>query len=227
MDTRTAEFLQRVVSPSPAVLEQLTNPDDITTRILGAALAQFELFGIRRTTMEDVARRSGLGRATLYRRFANKDLLVDAIVHTEVLRYLEGNALARARGLTFEDRIAEGTAFTVQFLRHHALLNKLMDTEPETILPSFTVDGAAIIGLAREQSAAMMRTELYGDTNPSPTQELHLQTVAELHTRLTLSFILTQHSSINLDTPDDARRFARTYIAPMITRELDDHHNDR
>jgi AcrR family transcriptional regulator len=227
MNTRTAEFLQRVVSPSPAVLEQLTNPDDITTRILRAALEQFELFGIRRTTMEDVARRSGLGRATLYRRFANKDLLVDAIVHTEVLRYLEGNALARARGLTFEDRIAEGTAFTVQFLRHHALLNKLMDTEPETILPSFTVDGAAIIDLAREQSAAMMRTELYGDTNPSPTQELHLQTVAELHTRLTLSFILTQHSSINLETPDDGRRFARTYIVPMITRELDDHHNDR
>jgi hypothetical protein len=100
----------------------------------------------------------------LYRRFATKDLLVDAVVLSEVFRYLEGNALARSRGSTFEESIAEGTAHTVQFLRGHALLKKLIDTEPETILPSFTVDGGAIIDLAREQAAALMRVELYGDT---------------------------------------------------------------
>ena len=36
-------------------------------------------FGIRRTSMGEIARRSGLSPATLYRRFAGKDELVWAV----------------------------------------------------------------------------------------------------------------------------------------------------
>jgi len=150
MDTRTAEFLaasgcRRAPPSSNSSLIPTTSPPESW----GPPLAQFELFGIRRTTMEDVARRkrTGPGRP-LYRRFANKDLLVDAIVHTEVLRYLEGNALAPRTWADIRGPNRRGhRPSRCSFLRHHALLNKLMDTEPETILPSFTVDGAAIIDL--------------------------------------------------------------------------------
>ena len=88
--TRTAEFVRRIAEPDPAVVAQLDNPDEITTRILRAALEQAELVGMRRTTMDDVARRSGVGRATLYRRFPTKAALTDAIVLAEVRRFLEG-----------------------------------------------------------------------------------------------------------------------------------------
>ena len=70
--TRAAEFIRRIAEPDPSVVAQLDNPDQITTRILAAALEQAELVGMRRSTMEDVARRSGVGRATLYRRFPPK-----------------------------------------------------------------------------------------------------------------------------------------------------------
>ena len=50
-------------------------PDPTTERILVGALQQFEEFGLRRTTMEDVARRVGVSRVTIYRRFAGKDAL--------------------------------------------------------------------------------------------------------------------------------------------------------
>lgn len=56
---------------------------------------------------------------------------------------------------------------------------------------------------------------LYG-TETTPSQERHLRTVAELHTRLTLSFIVTPHTSINLATVDDTRSYVRNYLMPMV-----------
>lgn len=198
------------------MLARVREPDPISIRILSATLEQAELVGIRRTTMEDVARRSGVGRATLYRRFPTKDALIDALVLSEARRYLEGSAQARAHAETLEDRLVYGTVFTVTFLRDHALLKKLLRTEPETILPSLTVDAGAIIDFATQHSAAQLRTDLYGSAETTPAQERHLRTVAELHTRLTLSFIVTPHTGIKLTSLEDTRDYVRTYLLPMV-----------
>ena len=215
--TRTAEFVRRLATPDPAVLAQVHDPDEITTRILAATLEQAELVGIRRTTMEDVARRSGVGRATLYRRFPTKAVLIDAVVLAEARRYLKGSAQARSHATTFEDRMVYSTMFTVTFLREHTLLKKLLRTEPETILPSLTVDAGAILDFATDHSVTLLRTEMYGTATTTQAQERHLRTVAELHARLTLSFIVTPHTSINLATTDDTRAYVRHYLMPMIT----------
>ncbi|TVX96152.1 TetR/AcrR family transcriptional regulator [Mycolicibacterium porcinum] len=215
--TRTADFVRRLAEPDPAVLARVREPDPISTRILAATLQQAELVGIRRMTMEDVARRSGVGRATLYRRFPTKDALIDALVLSEARRYLEGSAQARAHAESLEDRLVYGTVFTVTFLRDHALLKKLLRTEPEAILPSLTVDAGAIIDFATEHSAAQLRTDLYGTAETTPAQERHIRTVAELHTRLTLSFIVTPHTGIKLTSLEDTRDYVRTYLLPMVT----------
>ena len=221
--TGAAEFVRRIATPDPAVLAQLADPDEITTRILRGALAQFELVGVRRTTMEDIARRSDVGRATLYRRFPTKSMLVDAVVLAEVRRYLDGNALAHAQGTTVEERLVNGTMFGVQFLREHTLLTRLMAIEPETILPSLTVEAGAILDLAAAQTVALMRTELYGETPTTAAQERHLRTAGELFTRLTLSFILTPHTSIKFTSVNDVRAYVRDYLLPIITSSAQQH----
>jgi AcrR family transcriptional regulator len=68
-------LLRRALSPAGGA-----EIDDTAERILAGALAQFEDFGVRRTTMEDVARRVGMSRVTIYRRFSNKDALVEAVL---------------------------------------------------------------------------------------------------------------------------------------------------
>jgi AcrR family transcriptional regulator len=215
--TRTAEFMRRVAALDPAKLAQIGEDDEVTSRILRTAQEQFELVGIRRTTMEDIARQSNVGKATLYRRFPTKDAVVDAVVLNQVQRYLDGNAMARSRGDTFEERLINGVVFTAEFLRDNALLNKLMSTEPETILRSLTVDAGAIIDWASEASAVLLAAELFPGTTPTEAQQRHLRTAGELQTRLVLSFVLTPHTTIDRSTPAALRAYVLDFIVPLIT----------
>ena len=47
--------------------------DSVTTAILDAAVIEFERHGFRRVALDDLARRAGISRMTIYRRFANRD----------------------------------------------------------------------------------------------------------------------------------------------------------
>jgi len=195
--------------------ERGEDADAVTERILDAALGQFEDFGLRRSTMEDIARRCGLSRITIYRRFPKKDDLVGAVVLRELHTFLEdlvkvGEALA-----TPEDRMIERVAFALHYLRGHSLLRRLLRTEPEAILPALTVGGGPVVDMAREHSAAFIRKDLFGGQAPPAGAERHIQTVAELGVRIVLSFILTPSSAIPMDTLDEVRAFARELIAPV------------
>src|SRR5258708_39573373 len=97
--------------------------DDTTAaRVLEAAAKQLELFGIQRTTMDDVARRAGVSRVTIYRHFENKDVLVEAVVLDEVRRFLDELGAFLEEFDDDADRAVEGFVFTVTRLRRHTLL---------------------------------------------------------------------------------------------------------
>lgn len=192
--------------------------DAATGRILDAALGQFEDFGLRRSTMEDIARRCGMSRITIYRRFPKKENLVQAVVLRELqsfLNRLEQVCRETPAQLSAEDKMAERIAFSLQYLGNHPLLRRLLRTEPESILPSLTVDGAPVVDMAREHIAAFIRADLFGARTPSAEAERQVQVVAEVGVRIVLSFILTPSSAIPMETLEDARAFAKDLIAPV------------
>src|SRR3954462_5164187 len=63
-------------------------PDETTERILAGAVEHAEDFGMRRFTMDDVARRVGVSRVTVYRYFPKKDRLIEAVLLREMRRFL-------------------------------------------------------------------------------------------------------------------------------------------
>ncbi len=189
--------------------------DSVTGRILDAALGQFEDFGLRRSTMEDIARRCGLSRITIYRRFPKKENLIEAVVLRELRNFLGDLVSVGGPDISPEDRMIERLAFALQYLRNHPLLRRLLRTEPEAILPSLTVNGGPVVDLAREQVAAFIRRDLFGSRPPPALAERRIQTIAELGVRIVLSFILTPSSAIPMTTLDDARAFARELITPV------------
>jgi AcrR family transcriptional regulator len=193
-------ILQKALDAAPP-------PDGGGEAILDAALAQFEDFGIRRTTMEDAARRAGVARVTVYRRFPSKERLVEAVVIREAQRFFAELEAAVSRLDSVEDRIAEAFVHTLAAAREQRLLNRLLRTEPDAMLPLLTTDGGPVIAAGTVFLARQMRMAGSG----VPPREL--QTVAELVARLVLSYLLTP----GLETPREARRFAKRYIAPLMT----------
>ena len=209
METRTvlAPILQDALDGAPVA----SSDDPTTARILAAALGQFEDFGIRRTTMEDVARRARVSRVTVYRRFPQKERLVEAVILGEAHRFFAELETAVARLDSVEDRIVEAFAHTLAAAREQRLLERLLSTEPELLLPHLTTDGGPVLAAGTAFLARQMRIAGSG----VPARET--RAVAELVARLVLSFLLTPQSVVALDSPREARRFARRYVAPLMT----------
>lgn len=93
-------------------------PDRMTTSeaISAAALAEFTAFGYRRTSVESIARRAQVSRATVYTHCAGKDELFRALVsrlHEEHLK--EMREAADAPGLDIKTRITR--LLQARFLR--------------------------------------------------------------------------------------------------------------
>jgi AcrR family transcriptional regulator len=187
-------------------------PDPTAARILAGALRQFEEHGLRRSTMEDVARRAGVSRVTIYRRFTGKDALVEAVLLDEARRFFAELDDAVADCETTDDVLAEGFAFALERLRGHALLNRLLETEPESILPHLTVDSRWVVQSVRTQTVARLGPRL-ADAGLSGED---LEVSAEMLMRLVLSFVLTPDSAARVGTPADARRFAFRYLTPAL-----------
>jgi AcrR family transcriptional regulator len=186
--------------------------DPASEAIADAALRQFELFGVSRSTMDQIARRAKVARVTLYRRFPGKDTLVDAVMLRELRRFLRDLDAAVEPFEDADDRFVEGFVFVLDAIRGHRLLQRVLESEPETILPQLTTQGAPFVGVARAYLAARLVGDLDGTRRPED-----LELVADVLVRLILSYLLTPQTLVDLDDPDAARAFARRYLRPVLT----------
>jgi AcrR family transcriptional regulator len=131
--------------------------DAISRRILDAALELAAASGIRNLTMDDVARRAGVGRMTVYRRFGDKASLIDALAVRESRRCLQQLDAAIGPDAPIEDQVAAGFVTSLRLAREHPLLNRLARFEPEAALAALLADGSAVFAAARAFVAARLR----------------------------------------------------------------------
>jgi len=106
-------------------------PPDASARILDAAEACIRRYGIRRTSMAEVARTAGFSRAWLYRHFPDKESLVSAVL----LRTDEAFWLAAREHIDAQPTLVAQVVEAVAFARAQApsdLFLGLMETEPDT-----------------------------------------------------------------------------------------------
>lgn len=190
-------------------------PDDETAdRILAAAHDQAEDFGLRRFTIDDVARRVGLSRVTIYRYFPKKDQLLDALLMRELNRFLTKVDAVVAAQPTSDAKLTEGVFFALEFLREHRLLNRMLRTEPELLLPHLTVKGSALLAAAREWVAGHIRAEVSAGHVALPEPDIDV--ISELVVRVVISLVLTPETVFPLDDPDGRQRLIDLYIAPTV-----------
>ncbi|MFZ5757763.1 MAG: TetR/AcrR family transcriptional regulator [Pseudomonadota bacterium] len=181
-------------------------------RILDAALALFLDFGTRRTTIEDVARRAGMGRATVYRAYADKGALIQAVVWRECVKSIRDIARQLEAVSDPEQRFVEAFALTVQGAANHPLVRRLFDIEAEWLLPYFTVNGSPVMELAQAYAAAQFRAEQAAGHFTG----VDADDAAELCIRLLHSLVLTP--GLRVSARDDAslHRYARDFLLPLL-----------
>lgn len=98
------------------------------TTLLDAARESILAVGWRRTTLTDVARRAGVSRMTLYRRWPDMQTLLADLLVREWSALLDESLLG-------VDSIARGVEATVKALRDNDLLRRILSVDPELLLP--------------------------------------------------------------------------------------------
>ncbi len=178
-------------------------------RILDAAYTAFAESGIGATTMTRIARDANVSREWLYRQFANRDAVVIAVSQREVGRFIEGLA-ARAFGADdLDTAMVETFIYSVEFLRDHDVLQKVLRTEPDAITGQLLHEGTPIIGVAVMAGAGYL-TALGGVPADQAT------TIAEVLVRLVATITLAPTAALGLHDPDQLRRFATTVVPGVI-----------
>jgi AcrR family transcriptional regulator len=116
-------------------VSQRTVEEDV---LLDAAQASVVAVGVRRTTMTDIARRAGVSRMTLYRRHPDVTSLLQALMTREFSALAE-RVIAEADPLkTARERLVHEAVEGVERLTRHPLFLRILDVDPELLLPYLT-----------------------------------------------------------------------------------------
>lgn len=187
--------------------------DETTGRVLDAAYEEFALVGIGRTTMEDVARRAGVSRVTVYRHVANKDALVEQVLQREFQRQAISYVTEMQAAETAQDRIVGGYLRTIQALRQNRLLTGLLSVELDQLVSSMAGSAEHVLSMARIFVAHLLRVEQdAGELGP----EVDVDVAADLMVRVAVSFILIPSEVVDLDDDEQTQAMVEAFLLPML-----------
>ena len=122
----------------------------VRERILEAAYECVARYGLGKTTVEDVTRAARVSRATVYRYFpGGRDQLVREVIAWETGRFFGRLAEAVAGAGDFAGLLEEALVFAHRAIEEHEVLQKILETEPERLLPQLTVQSERILVFIR------------------------------------------------------------------------------
>ncbi|MEY2472824.1 MAG: hypothetical protein QOK28_2153 [Actinomycetota bacterium] len=190
-----------------------------TERLLQATFACVARYGIAKTTVEDVAREAGVSRATVYRQFpGGKDQLIGDTIRWETARFFAELALAIEHAPDFETTLEEAIVFARGALKQHAVFQKVLETEPDLLLPRMSVDDS----LVRAMVAQFVKTHLEPEADRL-ADGLTVDQVADHVSRLLLSFFNAE-GSWDLTDREQVNALVRTELLAGVFRETLRHH---
>jgi AcrR family transcriptional regulator len=178
-------------------------------RIIDATLGCLARYGTAKTTVDDIARRAGVSRATVYRAFpGGRDEILSAVVDTEMARLFSalGVCLGEASNLT--DALVVGIVEASSRIRNHAALAYLVANEPEVVLGHLAFDESdRLLTTASRFTAPFLARWMTPD---------EAGRVAEWATRIVLSYAIAPSAGTDLTDEVAARRLVTTFVIPGI-----------
>ena len=156
---------------------------DVRERLLEAGYECTARWGLAKTTVEDVARQAGVSRATVYRYFpGGRDELISAVVAWEFARFFLRLYEEVADAESLEEVMERGLMFAHRALVGHEVLQRILVTEPETLLPQMSIEADQTQTLV----AAFLTPYL---VRHGMTEGAELDAAADFLARMVLSYI--------------------------------------
>jgi AcrR family transcriptional regulator len=172
-------------------------------RILDAAVEVAAVHGLTRLSVADVAKRAGISRPTLYKHFESKDALVAAAVQ----RAAVGMVDAVQRVVTDiddpQEALEAGILLALRLVREHPLLDRVVRTEPATLVPLLTTDDQLVMTAVRAPVEQMIAAKL------PLLDTVAVRRVADMLARLLISYALR--------APDDPPEVVAALVASVVT----------
>ena len=182
-------------------------------RILEATYACVARWGLSKTTIEDAAREAGLSRATVYRYFpGGRDELIDAVVSWQFLLFF-GRLYEEVHGATsLEEVLDRGLTFARQSLLEHEVLHKVLETEPDVLMPKLTVESNRTVGLISGFLVPYLHEHGMADG-------VEIHEAADFLARMILSYI-SSPGHWDLSDPEQVATLVRTELLAGVVTEL-------
>ncbi len=178
--------------------------------ILAAARECVMDVGFKRTTLADVARRAGVSRMTVYRQYGDLASIVSALLTYELLELIGGVSQEVAGLPTARARLVEAAVHTVEALVVHPLSRRVLDVDPELLLPlvvdRFGSTQRAAIDLVAEQVGEGQRDGSIRLVDPRLAATC-LQLTAQ-------SFVFSARVVDGFGVSDELRRLLDSYLRP-------------
>lgn len=122
--------------------------------------------GVRRSTLTEIARRAGVSRMTLYRRYRDVRGVVAALMTSEFAAVLD-RARAEEDTGTARARLVSTLTRAIALLRDDPLLRRVLDTDPELLVP-YLVQRLGSSQLTAERFVLRYLTEGHTDGSIRP-----------------------------------------------------------
>jgi AcrR family transcriptional regulator len=186
----------------------MTSP--VLDPLLGATRECVMDVGLKRTTLADVARRAGVSRMTVYRQYGDLQTIVNKLLECELLALIAEARDAVADLPTARERLVEAGVRTVEGLARHPLYRRVLDLDPELLLPlvvdRFGSTQKAAIDLVAEQVAEGQR-----DGSIRPVDPRIAATCLQLTAQ---SFVFSARVVQGLPVTDELRHLLDAYLRP-------------
>jgi len=184
--------------------------DPMVLRILDVAEQRIHRFGIRRTSMGEVARVGKLSRGSIYRHFGDKESLVEGVFRRRQQQFLNDTEAALEKLPTLVDKVTHSVV-NGRKRSSEGIFASLAETEPETVAsmyldPSFYQRSVAFWPPHIEQAKAS--GEIAADVDTAAATDLVM--------RLAVSMVMFPTMGLELKT----RPQIRAYLERTLTAGL-------
>jgi AcrR family transcriptional regulator len=187
------------------IMTQATATETLEAIIAGA-FACFRTYGLRKTTIVDIARKADVSRSTVYEYFKDKAAIVEACAEAASQRFYRNMAKVVNRGETLEDQLVRACVFVTQ-ARRVVEPEKYFDEEEVNVL--LTRNAVVLLQECSDFVAPYLTAaKLTGEVR----KDLDVAAAGEWISRILFSLFNTPSPRIDMHDDAAVTEFVRAFV---------------